>query len=153
MCTVLTVQCLVLQSRRRCRFRLSLTLSTKWRGGYIWPPSLTYFCLELFDWFVLEAVGNVIPSLGNFWECPIFCSTRDISEKHLFYPTTTYSRLCSSEHTCMKILILAGLLTPGMIYSENNLGSIGHLQKLCNLFSQTLIYLKGAMLIYRLMPP
>ena len=50
------------------------------------------------------------------------------------------------EHTCMKILILAGFLTLGVIYSEKYLGSIGHLQKLCQLFPQAYIYLKSAML-------
>ena len=46
----------------------------------------------------------------------------------------------------MKTLILAGFLTLGVIYSEKNLGSIGHLQKLCKLFPQALIYFKSAML-------
>ena len=46
----------------------------------------------------------------------------------------------------MKILFLAGFLTLGVIYSEKILGSIGHLQKLCKLFPQALIYLKSAML-------
>ena len=48
---------------------------------------------------------------------------------------------------------LQRVLNVGVIYSEKILVSIGHLQKLCKLFPQTLIYLKGAMLIYRLMPP
>ena len=46
----------------------------------------------------------------------------------------------------MEILILAGFLRLGMIYSGKNLGSIGHLQKLCKLFPQALIYLKSAVL-------
>ena len=33
------------------------------------------------------------------------------------------------------------------------MGSVGHLKKLCKLYPQTVIYLKGVMLIYRLMPP
>ena len=35
----------------------------------------------------------------------------------------------------------------GVIYLENIFGSVGHLQKVCKLFAQALIYLKGAMLI------
>ena len=46
----------------------------------------------------------------------------------------------------MKILIQAGFLRQGVIYSEKISGSVGHLQKLCKLFPQALIYLKSAML-------
>ena len=48
---------------------------------------------------------------------------------------------------------------PGRVFGSRRgllrkkLRSVGHLQKLCKLFPQALIYLKGAMLIYRLMPP
>ena len=87
-------------------------LTTKW---------LYFFVLSLLiDSF--EAVGNTVPSLGNYRECPIFCSKRDISENTFFNPTTPYSGLCSSHHTCMKILFRAGFLGLGVIYSEKNFG-------------------------------
>ena len=42
--------------------------------------------------------------------------------KTLFFPTTTYSGLCSSHHTCMKILFLAGFLGLCVIYPEKHFG-------------------------------
>ena len=109
------------------------------------PPTANFFALSfLIDFFSrLLVIENVQ-----------FAVQQDIFQKKIFfYPTTTYSRLCNSEHTCMKILFLAGFLTLGVISSEKILRSVGHLKKLCKLFLQALIYLKGAMLIYRLMPP
>ena len=46
-----------------------------------------------------------------------------------------------------------GRFEPGTLKSLQQLGSEGHLQKLCKLFPQALIYLKGAMLICRLTQP
>ena len=68
----------------------------------------------LIDFF--EAVGSTASFLGKL------SRKEDISEKYFLYPTSTYSRLCSSEHTCMKILITAGFLTLGVIYSVKNVG-------------------------------
>ena len=94
----------------------------------------------------------MVPSLGKLSRMSnLLFRLRYFKKNTFFCPTTTYSRLCSADHTCMKILV--GFLCPGVIYSEKILGSIGHLQKLCKLFPQALIFLKGAMLIYRLMPP
>ena len=72
---------------------------------------------------------------------------RYFKKKNFFYHTTTYSRVCSSDHTCTKNSFLVGVLGLGVINSEKILGSVGHIQKLCKLFPQALIYLKGAMLI------
>ena len=39
-----------------------------------------------------------------------------------FYHTTTYSRVCSSDHTCTKKSFLVGVLGLGVIYSEKKFG-------------------------------
>ena len=129
----------------------TLLLTTKCEGVRMPTPTphpLTVFLLWAFWWFIFSSLSAVCFLFKeNYWESPICCS------KHFFCPTTTYSGLCSSDHPYMKILILVGFLGLGEIYSEKNLRSVGHLHKLCKLFPQALIYLKGAMLIYRLMPP
>ena len=38
----------------------------------------------------------------------------EILNKTLVLPSTTYSRLCSADQTCMKVLILARFLCPGV---------------------------------------
>ena len=40
-------------------------LTTKCGGGYVWPPSLTFVCFELFDWFFFEPVGNLLLIQGK----------------------------------------------------------------------------------------
>ena len=46
--------------------------------------------------------------------------------KNTFWPTTTYSGLCSVDHPCVKILFLVGCFGIGVIWSEI-LGSVRHL--------------------------
>ena len=93
-------------------------LTTKWRGGaggYVFRP-LFFNCLELFNW-LLEICSRC---LGNYWEIPICCSNIDISKKHFFYPTITYSGLCSLHDPCMQILFLIEFLNLGVIYLEKS---------------------------------
>ena len=106
------------EMNRAFHFRI---LTTKWRGGgtYAHPP-LTFFCLELFDWFFSSLSAIFLAFKEKYWESPICCSDWNISPKHFFCPTTTYSGLCSSDHTCMKILFLVGFLGLGVIYSEKH---------------------------------
>ena len=44
----------------------------------------------------------------------------EIFPKNTFSPTSTYSGLCSSDHPCMQILFLVGVLGLGVIYSGKN---------------------------------
>ena len=129
-------------------------LTTKWRVGrvHLATPPLTSFCSEPFDWFFrgyreyafiitkTSRIENLLFRLRSFKK-PFFC------------PATTYSRLCSADHTCIKILFVEGFLRTGVIYSKKVLESVCHPRKHCKLFPQALIYLKGAMLTCRLMPP
>ena len=46
-------------------------------------------------------------------------------QSHFCCRTTTYVGLFSSDHPCMKILFLVGLLGLGVIYSEKILRSAG----------------------------
>ena len=150
------------RERRKCRFQCQAYLSplaTTWRwegwsGGTYGPPA--NFLLPWAFWLIFFSRGcrEYAPIIRKIIENLKFAVQIEIFQKqHIFCFTSTYSRLCSADHTCMKILFLAGFLNLGVIYSEKNVGSVGHLQKLCKLFPQALIFLKGAMLIYRLMPP
>ena len=110
--------------------------TTKCGGGEVRmaPPSANFFLLRAF-WliFFFELVGNLLLIQGkweNYWVSPICCSYWNISPKHFFGPTATYSGLCSSDHPCMKIMFLVEILGLGVIYILIKvLGSIGHLQK------------------------
>ena len=144
------------------RFVRQLINDGEGRGVHMVPPADFLLPWTFFDWLFFEAVGLIV-----FWGCLEYALIIrktienwklaihiEIFQKYTcFCPTTTFSRLCSADDTCMKILILADFLRPGVIYSEKHLGSIGHLQKLSKLFAQALVYLKSAMLIYRLKPP
>ena len=99
-------------------------------GWYIRPQLANVFCLSvLIDFF--EVVGTTLASLGKLSRMSNFLFKKRCFRKTLFCHTTTYSRLCSSEYTCMKNLILAVFFDPGRDLLRNKLGSIGHLQKLC----------------------
>ena len=88
------------------------------RGDTYGPPANVFlpwaFCL-IFS----EAVGNMDQSLGKLSRLSNLLFNKRYSRKAFSNPHTTYSWLCSSEHTCMKILFLAGFLTllVGVIYS------------------------------------
>ena len=123
------------------------------REGYVWPtPPLTFFALSFLIGF-FRACRQFSSRSRKIIENLQYAVQIEIFSKNTFFCPTTYSGLCSSDHPCMKILFLVGFFGLGMIYSENFLMSVGHLQKLCKLFPQAVIYLKGAMLIYMLMPP
>ena len=53
-------------------------------GGTYGPPSLTFFCFELFDWFVSSLSAICFPFKENYWESPICSSDWNISQKQLF---------------------------------------------------------------------
>ena len=70
----------------------------------------------------LHRTSVIIACVSSYKQQPNLLFTKRYFRKSFFYRTTTYSRLCSSEHTCMKILILAGFLRLGVVYSEKNWG-------------------------------
>ena len=100
------------------------------------PPSLTCFCFELFDSFFRACRQFASYSRKNYWESPICCSDWNVSPKHFFCPTTTYSELCSSDHVSLKILFLVGFSGLGVIYSEKQIWVRRSSPKLCNLFER-----------------
>ena len=59
----------------------------------------------------------------------------------------SYTSLINTS--CVSMFYIGGLV---YVRSCTN-GTVGHLQKLCKLLPHALIYLKGAMLIYRPRPP
>ena len=145
-----TVVCLFkfccLSSAERPQDKLFIYLTTKCGRG-------TYFLALSFLIDFFEHVDNFLPVQGKLLRISNLLLRLKYFPKTLFCPTTIFSGLCSSDHPCMKILFLVGFLGLGVIYSEKFLRSVCHLQKLCKLFPQALIYLKGEMLIYRLMLP
>ena len=85
-------------------------------ADFLFP--LSYSIDFLFCWKHAPIIGEII-------ENPEFAAQKEIfQKKHFFCPTITYSRLCTADHTYMKILFLAGFLRPGVIYSEKILGSV-----------------------------
>ena len=121
------------------------------RRGAVCPHPLILFCFEIFDWFFRVCRQFVSYSRKIIENLQFAVQVKNLP-KNLFCPTTTYSGLCSSDHTCMKNLFLVGFLGLGVIYSEKIEIRRSH-PKLCKLFPQASIHLKGTMLIYRLMPP
>ena len=76
-------------------------LTTKWRGGgYICPPPANFFCLELFDWFFFEAVGNMVPSLGKLWRMSNLLFNKRYFRKALFFtlPPPTLGSVSQTTH-------------------------------------------------------
>ena len=71
------------------------------------PPSQIFFALSFLLDFS-ETVRNTFPSLGKLSRMNTLLFKKIHFRKPLFYPTTTYSWLCSSEHTYMKNLIATG---------------------------------------------
>ena len=90
----------------RCLIRVRRSLLTTKCGevgGTYAPPPANFFPLSfLIDFFILSEIGFLFKE--NYWEPKICCSDWDISKKHFFCPTTTYSGLCSSDYPCMKNL-------------------------------------------------
>ena len=62
---------------------------------------------KLFDGF-FRGYWKYGPIIGKIIENVQLAVHKEIFQQNT-YPTTTYCRLCSSEHTCMKILFLVGL--------------------------------------------
>ena len=84
----------------------NLPLTTKWRvgrGTYICPPSPANVFILAFWLIGFEAVRNTVRSLGKLSRMSNLLFQKKYFRKTLFYPTTAYSRLCNSEHTCMKV--------------------------------------------------
>ena len=85
-------------------------------------PSLTCFAWSFLVDLFFEHVGNLLPVQGKLLRISKLLLRLKKFPKTLFYPTTTYSGVCSSDHTCKKILFLEELLGLGVIYSEKILG-------------------------------
>ena len=86
-------------------------------GGYVWPPSLTFFALSFLIAF-FHSVGNRLLIQGKLLRTEYLLFRLRYFQKTLFfYHTTTYSRVCSSDHTCTKTSFLVGVLGLGVIYS------------------------------------
>ena len=85
-------------------------------------PPLTFFALSFLIDFC-RACREYAPIIRKIIENWKFAVQIEIFQKNtIFAPTTTYSRLCSADHTCMETLFLAGFFRPGVIYSETNFG-------------------------------
>ena len=81
---------------------------------------LTIFCFEPFDCFFFRACQQFASYSRKIIENLEFAAQIEIFPKYFFCPATTYSGLCSSDHTCMKILFLIGFLGLGVICSDKN---------------------------------
>ena len=87
------------------------------------------FCFELFDWFIFEPVGNMLFIQGNIFRISELLFRLKYFPKKLFFPTTTFAGLCSSDHLCMKILFLVGILSKGVIYLQTISASLKLFEK------------------------
>ena len=96
-------------------------------GGYICPSSsptlpLPFFALSFLIDF-LRGCREYAPIIRKTIENWKFAVQIEILQKNTcFCLTTTYSGLCSSDHTCIKILFLVGFLVLGVIYSGKSFG-------------------------------
>ena len=104
-------------------------------GRYIWCPSPpANFLLPWTFWLIFfEAVGNMVKSWGKISRKSNLMFNKRYFRNTLFYPATTYSRLCSSEDM-HENSDPSRFFDPRRDLLIKNLGSIGHFQKLCKLF-------------------
>ena len=87
------------------------------------PTPLTFFFSLSFLIDFFRGCWKYGPFIRKIIENVQFAVQIEIFQNNTFFcPTTTYSRLCSADHTCMKILFLPGFLTLGVIYSEKKFG-------------------------------
>ena len=111
-------------------------------GGYVCPlPSANYFLLWVFRLIFFRTSRQFSVQIEIFRKNTFFC------------PTTTFSWLCSSDDPCMENMFLVGFFWSRRDLLVKEFGVRRSSQKLRKLFPQAFIYLRSAMLIYRLKTP
>ena len=81
------------------RRSFSHSLTTKWRVGYIWCPRLTFFCLELFDWF-FRGCWKYGPIIRKIIENVQLAVQQELSQKNIFFTISppTLGSVAQSTH-------------------------------------------------------
>ena len=83
------------------------------------PPAKFWLPWAIIQWIFVWVCSKHAPSVWKNMEKLQFAVQTEIFRKKLFYPTTIYSSLCSSECACMKILFLAENSCEVVIYTKN----------------------------------
>ena len=97
-------------------------LTKTFQNGWYSITKLTFFPLSFSIDFFLLCQKSASYS-REIIENRKFAVQIEILPKNIsFYHTTTYSRVCSSDHTYTKNSFLVGFLGLGVIYSEKKLG-------------------------------
>ena len=91
------------------------------RGGGAYGPPASFFCFGVLIDFVLSLSAIFFPFKETIENLQFAVQIEIFPQNTFLCPSTTYSGLCRSDHPCMKILFLVGVLGLGVIYSEKKI--------------------------------